>query len=75
MGNTSPAAEFNIELDPEAAKIVFDSRLKIVMVPLEVTHTALLTSDVVASIQKRLNNSKFAKLLIDLLLFFRKTYK
>ena len=34
------AAEFNIQVDPEAAKIVFDSGL-VTMVPLEVTHTGL----------------------------------
>ena len=42
VGNRSPVAEFNILCDPEAAKIVFDSEFKVVMVPLEVTHTACL---------------------------------
>jgi len=35
-GNTGPAAEFNIQVDPEAAHVVFESGLKVVMVPLEV---------------------------------------
>ncbi|GAA5889937.1 hypothetical protein JCM5296_003654 [Sporobolomyces johnsonii] len=45
-GNRSPTAEFNILCDPEAAAIVFDAEVKVVMVPLNVTHTALFrTSD------------------------------
>ncbi|KAJ1467245.1 Inosine/uridine-preferring nucleoside hydrolase domain-containing protein [Baffinella frigidus] len=54
VGNTGPCAEFNIQNDPEAAKIVCDSGLKVVMVPLEVTHTALVTDAVLASIRTRL---------------------
>src|SRR5439155_7195624 len=36
-GNMTPAAEFNIWADPQAAAIVFDSGLPITMVPLDVT--------------------------------------
>ncbi|KAI0775361.1 Inosine/uridine-preferring nucleoside hydrolase domain-containing protein [Irpex lacteus] len=43
MGNRSAVAEFNILCDPEAAQIVLDVPLKKVMVPLNVTHTAILT--------------------------------
>lgn len=43
VGNITPAAEFNIYVDPEAAKIVFDSGLKITVMPLDVTHKALTT--------------------------------
>lgn len=42
LGNWSPAAEFNILVDPEAAHIVFNCGIKITMVPLEVTHTVLI---------------------------------
>jgi inosine-uridine nucleoside N-ribohydrolase len=38
FGNRTPTAEFNIWGDPEAAKIVFDSDLPIVMCGLDVTH-------------------------------------
>jgi inosine-uridine nucleoside N-ribohydrolase len=38
-GNISPFAEFNIWVDPEAARIVFDSSVKKVLVPLDVTTT------------------------------------
>jgi purine nucleosidase len=40
-GNTTPAAEFNIYVDPHAADIVFRSGVPIVMMPLDVTHKAL----------------------------------
>ncbi|RCS24876.1 nucleoside hydrolase [Phyllobacterium salinisoli] len=40
-GNITPAAEFNIYVDPEAAKIVFASGVPIVVMPLDVTHKAL----------------------------------
>ncbi|KAJ1487697.1 Inosine/uridine-preferring nucleoside hydrolase domain-containing protein [Baffinella frigidus] len=53
-GNRGPCAEFNIQNDPEAAKIVCDSGIKVVMVPLEVTHTALVTSAVLSEIRTRL---------------------
>lgn len=42
------------------------------MVPLEVTHTALVTPDILESIQSI--NSNFSKILIELLLFFKTTY-
>ena len=40
-GNWTPAAEFNIWVDPEAARIVFRSGLPITMRGLDVTHKAL----------------------------------
>ncbi len=46
-GNITPHAEFNIWADPEAAKIVFDSKIKIVAAMLEATHKALMPYDVV----------------------------
>ncbi len=41
VGNTTPAAEFNIHVDPQAAEIVFKSGAQIVVMPLDVTHKAL----------------------------------
>ena len=43
VGNITPAAEFNIYVDPEAAKIVFDSGVPLVVMSLDVTHKALTT--------------------------------
>ncbi|MGL5010068.1 MAG: nucleoside hydrolase, partial [Paracoccaceae bacterium] len=41
VGNITPAAEFNIYVDPEAAEIVFKSGVPLVVMPLDVTHKAL----------------------------------
>ncbi len=43
VGNITPAAEFNIYDDPEAADIVLHSGVKVTMMPLDVTHKALVT--------------------------------
>ncbi|NVO55504.1 nucleoside hydrolase [Rhodobacteraceae bacterium B1Z28] len=43
VGNITPTAEFNIHVDPEAADIVFKSGKQIVVMPLDVTHKALVT--------------------------------
>ncbi|ARO14294.1 purine nucleosidase [Ketogulonicigenium robustum] len=43
VGNITPAAEFNIWVDPEAAKVVFDSGVPLTVLPLDVTHKALTT--------------------------------
>lgn len=44
-GNTTPAAEFNVFVDPHAAHVVFTSGIPLVMMPLDVTHKALGTPD------------------------------
>ena len=43
VGNITPAAEFNIYVDPEAAEIVFKSGIRLTVMPLDVTHRALVT--------------------------------
>ncbi|MEE9428362.1 MAG: nucleoside hydrolase [Paracoccaceae bacterium] len=43
VGNITPAAEFNIYVDPEAADIVFKSGVSLVVMPLDVTHKVLVT--------------------------------
>ncbi|MEM6374310.1 MAG: nucleoside hydrolase [Pseudomonadota bacterium] len=45
VGNVTPAAEFNIYVDPHAAEIVFKSGIDIVVMPLDVTHKALVTKE------------------------------
>jgi purine nucleosidase len=50
LGNTTPAAEFNIHADPHAAQIVFESGLPITMIPLDVTHQVRSTPERVARI-------------------------
>ena len=49
-GNITPAAEFNIYVDPEAARIVFQSGIPITMVGLDVTRKTALTDDHVAKL-------------------------
>ena len=44
LGNVTPAAEFNIHVDPHAAAIVIESGVPITMIPLDVTHQVLSTS-------------------------------
>ncbi|MDQ2091284.1 nucleoside hydrolase [Marimonas arenosa] len=44
VGNITPAAEFNIYVDPQAANIVFKSGVKLTVMPLDVTHKALVTA-------------------------------
>ena len=43
VGNITPAAEFNIYVDPEAARAVFASGVPITVLPLDATHKALTT--------------------------------
>src|SRR5271165_1562702 len=43
LGNVTPAAEFNIHVDPHAAAIVIESGVPITMMPLDVTHQLLTT--------------------------------
>ena len=45
VGNITPSAEFNIYVDPEAADIVFKSAVPLVVMPLDVTHSALTSRD------------------------------
>jgi purine nucleosidase len=51
-GNTTPAAEFNIYVDPHAADVVFKSGVPIVVMPLDVTHKALTTGKRIAAFRE-----------------------
>ena len=42
-GNTTPAAEFNIFVDPHAAHVVFQSGVPLTMVPIDCTYRAVMT--------------------------------
>lgn len=44
-GNVTPAAEFNVYADPEAAAVVFGSGIPLVVLPLDVTHQTLSTKE------------------------------
>jgi len=51
-GNITPAAEFNIYVDPHAAKVVFQSGIPLVVMPLDLTHKTLTTRERVACFEK-----------------------
>lgn len=51
-GNVTPAAEFNIYVDPHAADVVLRSGVPITMIPLDCTHKALTTAKRVAAFRK-----------------------
>ena len=73
IGNTTPAAEFNIYADAEAARVVFESGVPITMVPLETTHRAVADEAVIARIA--MLDTPVANLGVELLRFFAKTYE
>jgi inosine-uridine nucleoside N-ribohydrolase len=54
-GNITPAAEFNIYVDPEAARVVFQSGIPITMVGLDVTRHTSLTDDHFKTLQAAQN--------------------
>ncbi|MGH6926905.1 MAG: nucleoside hydrolase, partial [Dongiaceae bacterium] len=43
VGNVTPAAEFNVYVDPHAADVVLRSDIPVTMLPLDVSHKALTT--------------------------------
>ena len=89
-GNTGVAAEFNIQMDPEAAKIVMDSPVTKTMIPLQITHSAILTEEVEKRLTRSIKDggigggngrtkttttSRYRDCIAGLLAFFRHTYK
>ncbi|WP_315116689.1 pyrimidine-specific ribonucleoside hydrolase RihA [uncultured Clostridium sp.] len=69
-GNWTPAAEFNILVDPEAADIVFKSGIPITMCGLDVTHKALIYQEDIDRIRDL--GGKVAVMVAELLDFFSK---
>ncbi len=71
-GNVTPAAEFNIWVDPEAAARVFSSGVDLTMVGLDVTHQALMTS---AHAQRLAAAGRAGKLVADLFGFYSRFHR
>jgi len=67
-GNMTPAAEFNIWADPEAAQKVFHSGIDVTMVGLDITHRALLTSD---DAERLRSTGTIGAFVADLVEFFK----
>jgi purine nucleosidase/pyrimidine-specific ribonucleoside hydrolase len=71
-GNQTPAAEFNMWVDPEAAHRVFSSRLAITMVGLDVTYRALMTP---AHADRLAVANRAGKLISDMYAFYGAAYR
>ena len=70
VGNITPAAEFNIYVDPEAAEIVFKSGVPLVMIPLDLTHKVLTQKSRIETI--RAIGTRPAVALAEMLDFFER---
>lgn len=70
VGNTTPSAEFNIFVDPEAAAIVFASGAELTMLPLDVTHLAITTDQRIAAI--RALGTRVGHVVASWLTFYRR---
>jgi len=73
FGNRTPAAEFNIIADPEAAEIVFSSGTKILMSGLNLTHQFGVLREDIAKIREI--SSTVSEFVADMLEFFASMYE
>jgi purine nucleosidase len=62
-GNITPQAEFNIYADPHAAHIVFHSGIPITLIPLDVTHKAMLYQTQIERLKPL--NSPISQFIVD----------
>ncbi len=72
-GNWTAMAEFNIWVDPEAARIVFEEPWPVTMVGLDLTHQALVTPEFEEQIAAQ--NTEVSRFFVDLMTFFRATHQ
>ena len=73
LGNITPAAEFNVYVDPHAANIVLNSGVKITMFGLDVTHKVMINDRIINDIAT--NNNKTSLFFADLMNFYSKTHR
>ena len=73
LGNWQPAVEFNIYVDPEAAEIVFQSGIPVVMAGLDVTHKAQIHVEDIERF-RRIGNP-ISTIVAELLDFFLEYHK
>ena len=71
-GNRTPAAEFNIWADPEAAQRVFAEKLDTTMVGLDVTHRALITD---AHTERMRGAGRVGRVVAELMDFYARFHK
>lgn len=72
FGNRTPAAEFNIWADPDAAAIVFEAGIPLTMAGLDVTHQFIVTPERIDSVDAL--GTDLSTLLADLFRFFSANY-
>ena len=73
LGNITPAAEFNVYVDPHAANIVLNSGIKTVMFGLDVTHKVNVNDKIINDIKRNMNKSSI--FFGDLMNFYSKTHR
>lgn len=73
LGNWTPSVEFNIFVDPEAAKIVLNSGIPLTMAPLNVTHKAQILKSEITKIDDIQN--PVAHAFYGLLEFFKRYHE
>lgn len=84
FGNWTPFAEFNVYIDPESARSLFSNEVlaaKTTIIPLDLTHQFLATTEVQQSLlygwtggKNGKKPSQVRKLFVEILTFFAKTY-
>lgn len=72
-GNWTPSAEFNIWVDPEAARVVFEAGLPLTMIGLDVTHQARFREADVDRLEAL--GTPVARVFADLLRFFARFHR
>ena len=73
LGNITPAAEFNIYVDPHAADIVLNSGIPLVMMGLDVTHKVMVNDEIIKDFKKNRNKSSY--FFVDLMNFYSKFHR
>lgn len=73
LGNVTPAAEFNIYADPEAASVVFRSGVPLTMMGLDLTNQTICTPDIIERMERIGNRA--GKLFGDIMRFTLKTQR
>ncbi len=74
-GNMTPAAEFNVWADPEAAQIVLDAPMHVTMIGLDVTHKAVTGPDVQRRLREAGSVGVFVAELVDFFaVYHERTY-
>ncbi len=71
-GNRTPAAEFNVWADPEAARRVFESGIPTTMMGLDVTHRALIDD---AAIERLRGAGRAGRLAAELMEFYSRFHR